>query len=374
MTEKLILVAPNSYKECTDSVSAANLITSLLDKNLRNKAISNFKIITKPISDGGDGFAKVCSFYHNTDKMKFDILTPWGKDKLTVKVEYSERNKTVYIESASVLGLKVIPQNKRNPLRLNSFGLGELLLNLEKFEQKEIEKVVIGIGGTGTSDLGIGMCSAFGMKLFDKHGKPVEPYPVNFSKVNSLKWEKPALRFKLEVVVDVNNPLLGEKGANRTFAEQKGASKNDIEVLENGFSDILKVAGARNETALSGAGGGLAAAFQFFFGAKIILARDFIRNELGISKKSLEPDVLITGEGKVDEQTLMDKGSMIIINEFSDPECKKILVVGQSKTVLENVYTVELSKYFSSVEESISRFEVGMELAIREISERFFVS
>ncbi len=376
MAKKLILVAPNSYKECTDSVTAANLLTDSLNENLNKYGISDYRIVTKPISDGGDGFLDVCDFYFGIQMFPIEITFPWGNEKFLTIVGYSDKNKTVFVESAFVLGLNIIPVEKRNPLKLNSVGLGEVLKYLNELKRKnklDFEKVVIGIGGTGTSDLGIGMCSTFGMKLLDEYGKIVEPFPVNFKKVKSIVWEKPNLFFEIEIIIDVDNPLLGEKGANRVFAGQKGASENDIEILENGFSNILRIVGANKTGWLSGAGGGLAAAFQHFYDAKIIFARDFIKNDLGINKNLLKPSILITGEGKIDKQTLLDKGAMIVLNEFSESECIKILIVGVSKTKLKNVHTIELSKYFSSVQQSIKNFEKGFELAAKEITEHFFV-
>ncbi len=375
MSGKLILVAPNGYKECAGPLKAAELISSSLKKHLKEKGILNYQILKRPVSDGGDGFLEVCEYYFGINIFTHEISFPWGNGKFLTKAGYSPENKTVYIESALVLGLKLIPVEKRKPLKLNSAGMGELLNYLNGMKLKdglEIEKVVIGIGGTGTSDLGIGMCSAFGMELFDASGKKLEPFPENFNDVKLITWKKPELQFEIEVIIDVDNPLLGEKGANRVFAKQKGASENDIEILEKGFQNILQLAGARQYGKLSGAGGGLAAAFQIFFDAKITYARDFIKYELGINKNSLKPSVLITGEGKIDEQTLLDKGAMILINEFSTVDCTKILFAGISKTGLKGVHIIELSKYFPSVQESIEKFEEGINIAVEEIVRKYF--
>ena len=134
-----ILIAPNSFKECSDSITITNIIYNNLKKNL------DCNLIRKPISDGGDGFTDVCKHYFNGEELIYNVSTPYNDEALECKVIYSEETKTVYIESANVLGLKVVPPERRNPLLLSSKGLGELLLILAG-EIYDIKKVVIGIG------------------------------------------------------------------------------------------------------------------------------------------------------------------------------------------------------------------------------------
>ncbi len=375
---KRILISPNSFKECENSVNAAALIEKYLQKELA-AANGKFEFIQKPISDGGDGFLEVCKKLFDAKSIHYEISNVFNSEKFFCEIAYSEKLKTVFIESAKVLGLQLIPEEKRNVLKSNSGGLGELLFQIQSdaiSKKYKIEKVIIGIGGTATSDLGIGAASTFGLKLFDKNEIPLEPLPINFEKIKSIEWNLPEFPFEIEIVIDVKNPVTGKTGAAKTFAKQKGASGNEVEILENGAINFLKIFQQKfkvNEIEkLSGAGGGLGFGFQIFFNAKTIFAKDFIKEKIGISKDQ-NYDLIITGEGKFDEQTFNEKGVHYLLDEFRR-EFPMIIVAGKinfKKGIIdnhfENVYFIELSKYFENENDSIKYFEKAIEFASKEI-------
>src|SRR5690606_15135730 len=220
-----------------------------------------------------------------------------------------------------ILGLKIVPINKRNPILLDSKGLGVLLKTIMT-QESSLNNIVIGIGGTATNDLGLGAASIFGLKLLDDDGKYLPIIPRNYELVKDLIWEQPRIVSKIEIITDVENPLLGENGAARSFARQKGASEKDIEIMESGFENIIKI--------LNGAGGGLAAGMQIFFNAIIKPASDFIFEDLGINNLSYNPDIIITGEGAFDSQTLMKKASGILIEKFRNSGARIFIICGIS--------------------------------------------
>jgi glycerate 2-kinase len=367
------LLAPNSYKEVADSIEAVNLFNKYLNA-------VDIKNIDKPISDGGDGFLSICRKCYNIKFIKYNIIKSYDDNLMSIKVGYGQKNSGIFIESAEILGLKTIPKNKRNPAIINSRGLGDLLKKLKKqveSGQLNVDKAYIGIGGTGTNDLGLGACSQFGLKLFDDE-KELELKPINYYKVKRIEWQKLDLPFKLINIIDVNNKLLGKSGATLTFGKQKGASDEELQLIEKGFENIIKILINMNVIdpgeKLSGAGGGLAAGLSIFFNAESKKAKDFILEDLGIGKLKDEVDYVITGEGSFDSQSLMEKGSGIIINEFKDSAKKIFLVCGMIESevkekISKKVYCIELSKYFSSIEESINNFEKGIELACKEIKD-----
>jgi len=169
--KKLILIAPNSFKECASSVEIARLIRDGLEKY-----IPNSQLIVKPISDGGDGFLEVCQFYFGGNIIHYKISTPYDDLSFDCPVLYNPDNKKLYIESAEVLGLKIIPQKYRKPMYLSSKGMGELLLQInDNIDDHKIDcrEIIIGIGGTGTVDMGLGMCSQLGMLFLDTNGNLV---------------------------------------------------------------------------------------------------------------------------------------------------------------------------------------------------------
>jgi glycerate kinase len=227
------LIAPNSFKECSDSVTISEIIYNHLSKNLE------YKLVQKPISDGGDGFTEVCKHYFNGEELGFNVSTPYNDETIECKVIYAAESKTVYIESANVLGLKLVPAERRNPILLSSKGLGEVLLKLLD-AKLDIRKVVVGIGGTATIDMGLGACSALGLRLNDRNGRALNANPSNYIKTEDIIWKDAELPFSLFSIIDVSNPLIGKQGAAIQFGPQKGADQNSIMLMENGLVISLK--------------------------------------------------------------------------------------------------------------------------------------
>lgn len=367
-----ILIAPNSFKECADSVSIANLFSN----NLRNQ--KRVILISKPISDGGDGFLNVCMKNFGLNIISYKIPLPFGRKLIDCEVGYSKNNRKIFIESANCVGLKLIRSNKRHPLLINSKAMGVLLQNIIsdiKAGKIFVDKVIIGIGGTGTNDMGIGMLSEFGLKLIDAKGARVKPIPGNYGLVKKIVWEKIKLPFQIELISDVNNHLLGAFGASKTFGRQKGLTGNEIKIAEKGFSNIIKIIEKQRISKIpkfiSGAGGGLASGFQIFLNSNIIYSDKFISSNLGI-KKSIKYSAVITAEGLFDRQSFMNKATGTIIKKFAGTGTKIFLVCGiLDKKVRgklpENVYPIELSKYFRSKSESIKYYKEGIRLASEEI-------
>jgi glycerate kinase len=369
-----ILIAPNSYKECAYSTHASQVIADAFKKHLHHEK-KEFELTRFPVSDGGDGFLDVIKMHFSTVTKYFKIKSLSGGGYFECPVEYCKEKNTVYLESAKVIGLKLVPAEERRPLEYNSAPMGELLdkINCAGFP---VDQVVIGIGGTATNDLGAGILSRFGMKLYDSGGKELSPIPENFSLTASADAPKVKLNYSTKIVTDVENKLLGDEGACRAFAGQKGAGANDIIRMEKGFENLLlrlKINEAVREK-LSGAGGGIAAAFQLFFSAQVITAQEFITGILGLKSINKDFDLVITGEGALDSQTLLNKGAMIIYNFFKDLKRPVCFICGENKLdkIPELLEIFELKKYFNSSDESIKRFPEAVDLACREISRKYF--
>lgn len=371
--KKKILIAPNSFKECADSVTIAELIR-------QNLSVLNQDLIVKPISDGGDGFLSVCKFYFGGELRKYTISTPFDNTTVECPVIYSRDLNHIYIESAEILGLKVVPTNYRNPLRLSSKGLGELLVKIEKEIHAnliEVNKIFIGIGGTATIDMGIGMMGELGLTLFDESGSTLSMLPQNYSKVKSIEYKPNNFSFEIIPVIDVRNPLFGNEGGIQVFGRQKGANKKALTLIEDGFGKIvnlLKNNGLQiSSDELSGAGGGIPTAFQIFYNSKLLHSQEFIFNNLGVqSFIENTVDYLITGEGAYDYQSSFGKGAGILINLFSKRVEKLFLICGKMKDetinlLPQNVIPVILIDYFETESESILNYKKGIERACIEI-------
>ena len=374
--QKRILLAPNSFKECADSVTVASYFTEELDN------INFCKNILLPLSDGGDGFLEVCNKYYNLEVLQYEISTPYDMSTFQCKVGYNKLKEIMYVESADVLGLKIIPPDKRHPLLLSSKGLGDLfkyiLQDVEDGKLK-VRKIIIGIGGTGTNDLGLGVLEPFGLKLMDKSGNILNLIPTEFQFACALAWSKLDLPFEIEMICDVNNPLLGFNGATYEFGMQKGLTADELEIAENGFANIVKILEKNNMAELSkdlpGAGGGLAAGLKMFVNAKIKSAKEFISEIINLNNME-SVDLIITGEGAFDNQSLNQKAVGYLINKFSKFDKPIIVCCGKfdskiSTQLPEKVFVIELRKFFRNEKESIKYFRKGIHLAVKEIAERF---
>jgi glycerate 2-kinase len=371
--EKRILISPNSFKECADSVTIAELIKDNLS------GLKNTELITKPISDGGDGFLNVCKFYFGGEIRNYSISSSYSDSKFECPVLYCEKKRELYIESAEVLGLKVVPQDFRNPLKLTSKGLGQLLIQIEQdihSTKIKVEKVYLGIGGTATIDMGIGMMSILGLRLMDLSGREISVLPENYKTVIDMDYEQIKFSFELIPVIDVANPLFGGEGGIRVFGNQKNADNKMISILENNFNHLLKLFENNglivSSTSLSGAGGGIPAALQIFYRTNLLQSSEFIKDNLGLNKYLNNVEYLITGEGAYDHQSDFGKGVKVLMHLFNSNVEQVFLVCGRINSgsipkFPKNVFPIEISKYFSSEFESITNYTEGIKKACQDI-------
>jgi glycerate kinase len=368
-----ILIAPNSFKGCADSVIIAKIISSVLSN------VKEYNLLIKPLSDGGDGFLSVAEFVDEVNLLTYLIKDDYRDDLKKCKILYSQKNKTIWIETAQLFGLKLFQKSELNPLQLNSELLGKLLSNINEdvsSNKIEVEQVFIGVGGTATIDFGIGACSKLGLSLLDSSNKKLEPIPMYFNEITSYHFNKPLFPFKLNCIVDVDTKLFGNPGAIEIYGKQKGASDSDLTIIKSGIENIfslvskdLKYEAINN---LNGAGGGLAAGLNLFFNAKIIPAKDFIKdyilNDVDINKI----DAVITGEGSFDYQSFEGKGTGIILKLFEEKNIPVFLINGSTNlpvniTLPKNVFIINLTDYFENVNQSIINYEWGIIQASKKV-------
>ncbi|MCX8010245.1 MAG: glycerate kinase [Ignavibacteria bacterium] len=363
-----ILLAVNSFKESLDSVQ----INQILSNHL-----TDFESVVAPISDGGDGFLEVVDFYNSLERKIYIVPAPRINRKIRTQIRFDTNN--IFIESAKVLGLSLLRKDERNPRFTSSLGLGILLKKILSDKTFYKKKLVIGIGGTSTNDAGIGMASVFGYKFIDKNGIELQPIGDNLIRINSI--ELPDKIFERKSIIlalsDVVNPIVGELGSTKVYAKQKGASKKDIELLEEGmlnFCEVIrKVFGMniQNES-MYGAGGGLAAGLSLFLNAKVMLgSKYFLRNKLFNKKYNF----IIIGEGKLDNQSFYGKAVGELYKLAQDFNSKLIIICGihDKNFLFENTHPqieaiFELSKYHPTVSESLKKIKQSLKTVAAEIT------
>ena len=314
-----IVISIDSFKGSVTSIEAANAIKSGI-----KSVYSDAQVVIYPLADGGEGtIESLCSA--NSDRIVSKIVTgPLGEK---INSFYGIMDNTAVIEIATAAGLPLVPTDKRNPLYTTTYGVGELICDAI---EKGCRDFIIGIGGSATNDGGIGMLSALGFQFLDRNGNEVE-FGANglkrLSKIETNNVLAILSECTFNVACDVDNPLCGENGASKVYAKQKGADEQSIIDMDSwlfNYAQICKKTFQKVDEKLpgSGAAGGLGFAFRTFLNANIEAGATLILNKIGIEKDIADCDIVITGEGRLDGQSIHGKapiGVAKIAKKYNKP-------------------------------------------------------
>lgn len=271
-------------------------------------------------SDGGDGFLDAVAHYKACVSVQVISENPLGKSLQSYYL-YSQESNSAFIELANASGMELVSAGQRNPMLTSTFGTG---LQIRDAIEKGIRNIFIGLGGSATNDGGIGMAHALGFNFFDAEGKKLAPSGGSLNHIERIDAANISPKLKqvtFYAVNDVTNPLFGKNGAAYVYGPQKGATKEMIKKLDQGLKNLDTVMiGQFNlknaELPGSGAAGGAAYGLKCFLEASYISGIDFILELSGVKKLLAEKDFdfLITGEGKIDKQTLHGKLIQGVLN------------------------------------------------------------
>lgn len=308
-----ILIAPDSFKE---SLSAGE-VSNWVEKGLKS-ANPKFQIKKIPLADGGEGTLNVLASSIKSRFIKCRVTGPLG-EKLTASYGILSENKTAVIEMAKASGLELLKPSERNPLKTTTYGTGELIKDALT---RGCRKIIVCIGGSATIDGGMGMAQALGVRFLDKNNKPAGLGGGELNKICRIDIsgiDKRIHQTEFIAATDVKNPLIGSKGAAKVYGPQKGATPNIVNQLENGLNNLAKVIKrdlAKDIANMPGAGaaGGLGAGLNVFCGAKLVSGIHLVSELLNLEKHIKNSDVVITGEGKIDGQTIYGKTIMGVVN------------------------------------------------------------
>jgi len=300
-----VLVAPDSFKECLSAKEVAKHIS----KGILSVS-PDAEVCQIPISDGGEGLLDALM------QGIGGVLNPaMVKDPLLRNIQANFgilKDGTAVIEMAKASGLELLSDVEKNPMITSTFGTGELI---KSALNKGCKEILIGIGGSATNDAGAGMLRALGCKFLDANGNELKDgggYLGDLEKIDHKNLDKRLKRCKIKVACDVDNPLTGVNGASYIYGAQKGATPEQINQLDNNlknFAQIVKQQLNVDVEKLSGGGaaGGIGAGLSVFLNAELISGIDLILDALKIEEHIKKADVVFTGEGKVDLQTLNGK-------------------------------------------------------------------
>ena len=314
-----ILIAPDKFKGSLSAQQVAeNIALGIRD------VIPDAQIEIAPVADGGEGTAEVICKARGGEWVTCHAHGPLG-NPIEARYVWLSENASAVIEMSEAAGLRALKDGVRDVLRANTFGVGEMLLDGAKRGAREI---IVGVGGSVTNDGGFGMARAFGFRFFTgereiENGGPAEliglarieaPLAAGVSpaKYSQMQPTRLPLQLKIIAACDVKNPLLGESGATRTFAPQKGATPDELEILERALTrladTVTRELGCdfRNNPG-AGAAGGLGFGLMSFCSGELRPGFDVVGDVVELEEKIRRADVLITGEGKLDRQTLEGK-------------------------------------------------------------------
>jgi glycerate kinase len=300
-----ILIAPDKFKHSLSSFEVCDAIKKGL-----SDASDKFTFVTLPLADGGDGLSEIISHYTSAKKQIVPVLDPLFRN-IESSFLVSEDHGTVFIEMAKASGLQLLQPPEFNCMLTSTYGTGQLI---KEAIGRGARKIILGIGGSATNDAGIGMAAALGYRFLDKNGKEVQPVGENLIRIYSIDTSS-AINTRdidIEVACDVSNPLTGANGASAVYGPQKGASPEMVEQLEKGmihFAKILKEELGKDVSTIpgSGAAGGLGAGSLAFLNARLVSGIELALKYSGTEKHVKDADVVISGEGKIDAQTLNGK-------------------------------------------------------------------
>lgn len=301
---KKIVIAPDSFKGTLSSLQVCNIVKeSLLEER------ADLEITEVPIADGGEGMTEsfMCAMA-DSEKIELQAKSPLGRD---IDVYYAiVSGDTAVIEMAMASGITIEKEN--DAMKASTYGTGQLIKDAL---DKGIRKFFLGIGGSATTDGGIGCVAALGGKFLDKDGNQVPLCGEGLGAIVSIDLSGLDKRIKdsdITVLCDVKNPLYGKTGAAHIFGPQKGASEKQVETLDSGLKNLADISAEYLKKDLSqlegtGAAGGLGFALVAFLGGELKGGIDHILDMLSFDEKVKDADLVITGEGKMDSQSLMGK-------------------------------------------------------------------
>lgn len=291
-----IVLAFDSFKGCLSAEEVCATAASAL-RNLYPQA----EIIQLPLADGGEGTMQVLARYHRPCWQSCLVHDPLMRP-IAAQYAISHDTKTAIMEMASAAGLNLLSEEERNTKLTTTFGVGEMMLDAV---QRGCKHIVIGIGGSATTDGGVGMLAALGTKFYDVHGHPLQPIGQNLLHIDHVEWHNLLHDVTIEAICDVSNPLFGENGAAYVYGPQKGASTEDVCLLDKGLRHWANLA-ERPIVAGTGAAGGLGYGLTII-GAKLLPGVEVILSAARLEEHLVGANMVLTGEGRIDKQTLSGK-------------------------------------------------------------------
>lgn len=327
-----IVIAPDSFKESLTALEVADAIEMGFRQIFPDATYDKV-----PMADGGEGTVQSMVDATQGQLIELKVTGPLGNQ---VKAQYGilgvkdgQEPTTAVIEMASASGLHLVPRDQRNPFYTTSFGTGELIKNAL---DRGIKHIVLGLGGSATNDAGVGLAQALGILFNDTQNQTLPFGGLALAQLHSIDLSQahPLLaECRFDVACDVDNPLCGERGASAIFGPQKGATPDMVASLDKTlahFADVLVQSGFADHRleAGSGAAGGMGLGAKVFLNATLKPGIDIVMETVGLANKLQGAGLVITGEGRLDGQTVFGKTPMGVLKQANAQNIPAIGIAG----------------------------------------------
>ena len=338
-----VVIATDSFKGSLTSYEAGVAILRGIQE-----ADPSVEGVVLEVADGGEGTFEVITKARGGDVITIPVTGPLGE---SVNASYGIVNddvKTAVIDISQACGLPLVPITKRNPLHTTTEGIGELILDALN---KGCRKFIVGLGGSSTNDVGAGMLSKLGVKFLDASGNKISTGAQGLSsltKIDAADLDNRLNESEFIIACDVTNPLTGDNGCSMVFAPQKGADQKSCKLMDNWITNFATLTDGDPSFPGSGAAGGLGFAFRTFLEGNMVSGASLVLEQIGLRDHLKNADIVITGEGKLDSQTLMGKVPYEVIKAAKEYGIKTMVFAGKadadpakiSESGIDEVYSI----------------------------------
>ncbi|MDO9491206.1 glycerate kinase [Acetobacterium sp.] len=331
-----IVIAPDSFKGSLSAIEVCDIVEGAI-----LKIMPTAEIIKIPISDGGEGLVEVLVRYRSGELIKIKTKDPLSKE-ITAAYGILDGGVAV-IEMSAASGLPLLAAGERNPLKTSTYGTGEMIVDAIN---RGCRKIILGLGGSATNDGGLGVANALGIRFYDQDMELLAPCGENLSRVMDIDTSQvESLLQGVEIIIacDVENVLCGVQGAAAIYGPQKGADSEMVALLDQGLQDfgrLLEKKATMNLVELKGIGaaGGMALPLVALFKAQLKSGLDIVLDEIGFDSAISGADMIITGEGKTDAQSVMGKVISGVGNRGKNQNIPVVVVSGALDDGYEAIY------------------------------------
>lgn len=338
-----ILIVPDSFKGTLTAQQVCDIIGQAFAETIKEA-----NIIKSPAADGGEGLC-ACMRENLGGETKEAVVSGVFGEKMTAEYLMLPDD-TAVIEMASCAGLPLA--GEKNPEKATTFGVGELIIDAVSNGAK---RILLGLGGSATNDCGFGMAAALGWQFVDENGKSFVPVGETLTKVVAIIKPEKSIDIPVTVACDVENPLYGENGAAYVFAPQKGADKAMVERLDGGLryaAEIIRKDLSKEVAEIKGAGaaGGMGAGAVAFVNAELKKGIDILLDAADFDKKAANADLIITGEGRLDSQSINGKVVSGVAKRAASLNKKVIAICGSKGDGAEKIKELGVSELYFACE------------------------